>query len=255
MKNFLFLLYIIFSFEIYSVKNQQQLPPYYPKCYRDDPKLNDCLLKATETVKPFLKRGVPELNFPKLSPFIIPEVSLEQGTSAVNYKAILNNIKIIGLDSYHFRKFEFDVANLRFLGSLDVDDVYIKADYNIQGKILAVPIEGKGVLTANITNSNATVSQQAKLVTKKGVTYLEPEKTVVNIDVGGVQPSFDGLFGGNEILAKATNEVIHDNLKELVEEIKPAIEEVMTRVVQDLIFKSVARIPYDELYPVHGKKT
>lgn len=79
---------------------------YFPRCYRNDPKLNECLLKATETVKPFLIKGVPELNVPTIEPLIIPSIELEQGSQALNFKASLMNVTVHGLSSYHLDKFE-----------------------------------------------------------------------------------------------------------------------------------------------------
>lgn len=80
--------------------------PYFPKCKRHDPGLNQCLLKATNTVKPFLIKGVPELGIPPIEPFEIPQVSLQQGTQALKFKASLSHIKAYGLSSYKFSKFE-----------------------------------------------------------------------------------------------------------------------------------------------------
>lgn len=58
------------------------LASYFPQCYRNDPDLSKCLIDATESVREYLKKGVPELNIPEISPFHIPEVSLEQGTKS-----------------------------------------------------------------------------------------------------------------------------------------------------------------------------
>lgn len=63
-------------------------------------------MEATESVREYLKKGVPELNIPEISPFHIPEVSLEQGTKTLNYKAQLTNILVKGFDTYKFLKFE-----------------------------------------------------------------------------------------------------------------------------------------------------
>lgn len=80
---------------------------YFPRCYRNDPKLNECLVNATRLVKPYLARGVPELRIPALEPFTLPQVAFEQGTQAVNFKATLYNLSVTGLTSYEFSKFEW----------------------------------------------------------------------------------------------------------------------------------------------------
>lgn len=88
--------YIIFKFSA----------PYFPRCKRFDPKLSECLIKATETVKPYLVKGVPELGIPAIEPYVIPEITLEQGTQALNFKALLKNVVVKGLGAYKFSQFE-----------------------------------------------------------------------------------------------------------------------------------------------------
>lgn len=79
---------------------------YFPRCHIDDPRINDCLLKATETVRPFLIKGVPELKIPPMEPFLLPEATLQQGTEALNFKATLYNTSVYGLSNYKFSKYE-----------------------------------------------------------------------------------------------------------------------------------------------------
>ncbi|KAJ3633804.1 hypothetical protein MTP99_010729 [Tenebrio molitor] len=242
---------IIFYSQFCFIKGQKDLPAYYPRCYRDDPNINQCLLKATEQVKPFLQKGVPELNLPPISPFHIPEINLQQGTNVLSYKDTLTNVVITGLDNYKFRQFDFDVKNLFFNSSVEMGFLNIKSNYSIKGKLLTVPIEGVGTLNTNITNSNGTLTTQAKLVTRKGISYMDVEKSVVKLYVGDVQTDYTGLFDQNEVLAKAAKQVINENLKEIIDEVKPALEEVFVRIANDVLFKSVLRIPYDKLYPLH----
>ncbi|EFA03576.1 protein takeout-like [Tribolium castaneum] len=249
-------IFVILLFaNICVILGERDLPAYYPRCYRDDPDLNQCLLNATEQVRPFLQKGVPELNVPPISPFYVPEVNLQLGTDSISYKSSLTNVTVTGLDTYKFTKFDFDVKKLLFTGAVTMGKINIKGNYSIKGKILTVPIEGKGQLDTTVVSSNGSLVQQAKLVTRRGKTYLESEKTKIHIDVGEVQSKMDGLFDGNEVLAKAADNVIKENLQEIVEEVKPAVEEVFTQIMEGILFKSVYRIPYEKLYPLHNQKS
>lgn len=47
-----------------------------------------------------------------------------------------------------------------------------------------------------------------------------------------------------------TNKAIQDNVDELFEELRPAIEKVVSSIVDDMIFKTVEEnIPFDKLFP------
>lgn len=77
---------------------------YFPKCYRDDSNLDACLLKASETVQPFLKKGVPELNIPQISPLLIPELAISEGSASFIFKSVFKNMLVYGLENYTFSK-------------------------------------------------------------------------------------------------------------------------------------------------------
>lgn len=46
-----------------------------------------------------------------------------------------------------------------------------------------------------------------------------------------------------------TNKVINDNANELFEDLRPVIEEVITRILEDLILKALeSQVPLEKLY-------
>ncbi|KAK9879052.1 hypothetical protein WA026_003867 [Henosepilachna vigintioctopunctata] len=228
----------------------KDLPGYFPRCHRSDPKINECLLKATDQVRPYLIKGVPELNMPSIDPFTIPEVSLEQGSNILNFKAKLNDIIIHGLSNYKFSQFDFDVSKLQFHCKGGIDELKLEGKYDVNGLLLGAPVRGKGDFTAEIGSSNLTVFQAIKIVKKKGVEYTKPIFTNSTIEVAKPQAKLFGLFDNNEQLTKATNEVIQDNVEKLFDDLKPVIEKVITSLVEDLIFSIIANnVPYDKLYP------
>ncbi|RZC36740.1 uncharacterized protein BDFB_006178, partial [Asbolus verrucosus] len=227
------------------------LPSYFPRCKRNDPKLNECLLNATRIVKPFLVKGVPELGVPAIEPYTIPEITLEQGTQALNFKAVLKNVVVKGLSSYKFSQFDFDVPNLQWFCKATIDDIRLDGDYSVSGKVLLAPIEGKGKFVASIANSNITAYQKVEFIKKKGVDYVQPVITNTTMEVGGPKVHLDGLFDGNEELNRVTNNVINDNVNELFEDLKPVIEQIITNIYEQWLFRALEdNVPFDKLYPV-----
>lgn len=62
--------------------------------------------KAATDARPFLRKGIPELNVPSIEPFVVPEVSLETGTDQLNIKAKLSQVAVIGLSEYEVQSLE-----------------------------------------------------------------------------------------------------------------------------------------------------
>lgn len=76
-----------------------------PRCFRDDSNLSDCMIKATEILKPRLKDGIKEYGLTSLNPYTIPSASFEQGTKSISFKTTVSNFSIYGLDNYTFTEF------------------------------------------------------------------------------------------------------------------------------------------------------
>lgn len=237
-------------FVLIQAKNYD-LPDYFPRCYRNDPKLNDCLLKATETVKPFLVAGVPELGINPIEPYLIPQIDLEQGTDALNFKATIKNVSLSGLSSYKFDYFKFDVPNMQFFCQCKMSEIKISGKFVVKGKILIAPIEGEGIFNAGIDSATALVYQKVKVVTKRGREFLEPVITNSSVQATGPKIDLQGLFEGNEQLNKGINDVIKDNIDLLFEDFKPVIEKIVSSFIEDLIYKKLEdQVAFDNLYRI-----
>ncbi|XP_030766704.1 protein takeout-like [Sitophilus oryzae] len=227
-----------------------ELPSYFPQCYRNDPDLNQCLLKATESVRPYMKQGIPELRIPSFEPFSVPEIVLEQGTQSLNFKAVLKNVVIHGITNYHFTRFDFDVPNLQFFCDADIDNLELDGDYTVHGKVLVAPIEGKGRFTVHVDHCSIKLIQTYHEVEKDNDIYLLPLKSNTSITVSGPRTKLDGLFDENSNLGEVTNKAINDNIDELFSELKPVIEQTISKIMEDVLLKSLmGRVPYNKLYP------
>lgn len=232
-------------------RKKHRLPPSFPQCHRSDPNLSKCLLDATEKVRPYLANGVPELKIPSFEPFTLPQVVLEQGSQSLNFKAVLSNVTVHGLSKYKFSRFDFDVPNLQFFCYASFPGLTLEGDYKIDGKILIAPIEGSGRFTAKIDSCEVKMYQKCHEGKINGENHIIPHFTNSTMEVSGPMAHLDGLFDGNPELNAVTNKAISDNINELFSELKPVVEETITRIMEDLLLKHIAlNIPYDHLYPV-----
>ncbi|KAH1024379.1 hypothetical protein HUJ05_003870 [Dendroctonus ponderosae] len=216
-----------------SCVRKARKPSFFPTCFRNDPNLNRCLVEATEMIRPYLAKGIPELKVPPFEPFNIPEIKLEQGTSALNFKALLKN----------------------FFCTAKIHKMKLAGDYTVTGKILVAPIQGGGKFTAGIDSVDVFVYQKYKTSTRKdGKVHLVPIGTNSTISVQEPKLNLQGLFEGNEELTAATNKAINDNADELVIELKPVLEDLISKILEDLLFKTISNnIPWDDLYPINPK--
>ncbi|KAI5715479.1 hypothetical protein M8J77_016699 [Diaphorina citri] len=219
------------------------------QCKQKDPTFDECVKKATVLAKPYIAKGVPSLSIPPVEPFGIPMIMLEQGTGAVNYKANLKDVKITGLSSYKFDEIKVDLPQHKVTAKVHVPVLFLESDYDINGRALLVPIRGMGLFRANLTNVNAHVKMNGKVIKKKGQEYFEAKDTMIKLTIGETQAHFGNLFNGDSVLSEATNKFINENANDIVEEVKPAIEMVASMLLDDIANKIFKNIPVSKVFP------
>ncbi|XP_065203819.1 protein takeout-like [Planococcus citri] len=222
---------------------------YLSTCKQSDPQFNECVKNEASAAGVYLAKGVPELNIPAIEPLIIPKISLEQGTQAINYKATLTNLKIHGLSSYRIDDLFINMETKKLDAKITFPVLYLESDYDIKGRALVVPIQGTGPFTANLTDVKADAHMKGKLFKRKGLEYVEVKDTAVKLTVKGAFAHFGNLFNGDPTLSRATNEFLNQNSKDIIDEVMPAIEEVTSTLLDDICNKAFKATPWDKLTP------
>ncbi|XKL60771.1 hypothetical protein PGB90_007828 [Kerria lacca] len=193
--------------------------------------------------------GVPDLNIPPIEPLLIPKISLQQGTQAINYKATLTNLKLYGLSNYKVEDSAINMDAKKLDAKIIIPVLYLESDYDISGRALVVPIQGTGLFTANLTDVRADARMKGKIIKKKGQEYVEVKDTIVKLTVKTAKAHFGNLFNGDATLSKATNDFLNQNSKDIIDEVMPAIEEVTSTLLDDICNKAFRATPWDKLIP------
>ncbi|KAL0281498.1 UNVERIFIED_CONTAM: hypothetical protein PYX00_002470 [Menopon gallinae] len=233
-----------------AVTYARRLPSYIPICKQSDPDYSGCIKKAMTAVQPYLAKGIKELNIPALEPLVVPMVKLEQGTGAVNYRANLKDIKIYGLTKFSVDQLMVDFIGAKaFLARIDLPEITLLSDYEISGNVLVLPIQGNGEMSANLTNCKADIMLMVEPMQKKGKEYMHVKEVKTKLHFGEARANFDNLFNGNSVLGMTTNNFLNENAKDILNEIKPAIEAVTNMLGEDIINKIFKSAPANELFP------
>ncbi|KAJ8956819.1 hypothetical protein NQ318_014233 [Aromia moschata] len=187
-------------------------------CHKEDPNLIQCMMASVEDIRPFLVDGVPEYHIPSLEP-------LRYGVSSVN------------LDDYVFSL------------SVDLPKLRIEAHYNVDGKLLVVPVKGSGNLVGTIIDCKSKVRLQGELYEKNGETYLRYTSFDLHVDVGGGSVRLENLFNGDKILLEMINDVVNKNFHLFLKELMPIIENALSSVFLETANAIVESFTYGQLFP------
>lgn len=144
--------------------------------------------------------------------------------------------------------------------------ITLQANYNLNGKILVLPIVGEGPCTLELSkififfkfyfknqffldNLKATLTIIGKTVEKKGETYMKIVETKVSLNPEKVGFSFENLFNGDQQLGAAMNKVLNENDLLVFEDVKSGYEEFLAIVIQDIVNKIFEHVPFKSVFP------
>lgn len=76
---------------------------------------------------------------------------MNQDTGAVYVKSTYKNIHIYGLSNFTIKSLNIEPAKMKFTTNLIFSNITINADYEIDGKIMMMPLTGSGPCNANFS--------------------------------------------------------------------------------------------------------
>ncbi|KAL7294600.1 hypothetical protein TKK_0011906 [Trichogramma kaykai] len=243
---------VLFGSSHSSNASTPEIPSFLKICKRNDPHLNECIKSSVDMLKPYLKTGIPELHIPPCEPLNVPEVELAQASGPVSVKSAYSNIRVWGPSEFLLKSVKIDLDKDRIRLKLHIPRLEMKCDYKMEGKILLLPIKGNGKAVGNYSDIDAVVTIQGERYNNPAtdLTHFRVIEFYCDFDVGHAGVHLENLFNGDETLADAMNLFLNDNWKTVAAEIKPALEETVSKLFKDFSNKIYAKYPMDTLLPL-----
>ncbi|XP_044261043.1 protein takeout-like [Tribolium madens] len=223
-----------------------KLPPNFQKCNRNQPDLNQCLLQAAQNGISQLTRAYEKVNIPNLNPFEVPEVTVGQGSGTVAVDQNFKNCLFSGFHKMKLDQFEFDFDKkiLHFVGTFP--DITKKCDYELDGKVLLLPIRGSGKSTIVLENLDVDLVFHFEEYKKNDKTFIKITSNELKLEPGHVTFNFDNLFDGDKRLGDNINHVLNDNWKEVFDDVKAGYIEVISQILMTLFTNFFAKVSLEE---------
>ncbi|KAG8282426.1 hypothetical protein J6590_036392 [Homalodisca vitripennis] len=221
---------------------------YIQICKRNDPHLEDCILDSVEKLRPKLKTGIPELDVPGLEPLVLPVVDVSRGTGV---RARGTNVTVRGASNFKVTNLKADLNNTKFYIGIKIPFLTFDAQYEVNARILVVPVKGKGPIKANATDVEGNAVLKGRKISRDGDTYVDFTELKLDLDISNYNVHLDNLFNGNKELGDAVNLALNDNKREFMEALRPVVERIVSDVLLDIAKKVTKNFTYDELFPLN----
>ncbi|XP_075236206.1 juvenile hormone binding protein 16 [Lycorma delicatula] len=204
---------------------------HFSHCSISSNNFDNCMKKALNEVRPWFKKGVPELNIPPFDPFFAKEVIQKRGGTSLNYKLKLTNVYERGWTMSEISKFKFNPQSNSVKYTQFFPEKYLEGGYEIEAHVPTM-MTNKGVWNLTLYNYMQTTT----ISRPKNSNNLK-----VNIEVnkiGNMDLHISNLLRGRNILEGIMDRVINATWRPGFAVIKPLINDIVSTAFTEIFNKA-----------------
>ncbi|KAK7866340.1 hypothetical protein R5R35_003268 [Gryllus longicercus] len=228
------------------------LPSSFPRCRKAELDTDRCKNVIFEKSLHLLGKGIPELGLPSINPLEVAELIIGESGGPVSLSVRFRNAVVTGLTdaTFYGGKFDFkDKNNMSIIFTSAVETVNFDADYEMSGRMLLIPLSGKGRCKFTYYNLNSTLGPTGKMITIKGKEYFNVTDFYILLHkIENVNFQFDNLFNGDKNVGSPILKLINDNWQKLWGEMFPVFLEVFKNLYITLAKRVFDRVPFDDIF-------
>lgn len=113
---------------------------------------------------------------------------------------------------------------------------------------MVLPIQGVGKSSLNFENVEIGIKYKPRIIIKNGKEYIQTEKFKLDFDTAKFSLHFSNLFNGDKALGDNMNTFLNENWRDILNELKPSITSALEQILEAIINRIFAKVPYKELY-------
>ncbi|KAI8441747.1 hypothetical protein MSG28_005445 [Choristoneura fumiferana] len=226
----------------------EELPEDFVRCRQKDPNLNDCLKAAIPDALRKMRKGIPALAVPPLEPLLVAAINIHSGAGPVVLSQNYRHIQLHGLASTILTTYKADLPHYRLITNSMTPKMEFIADYVMKGRILVLPIQGKGI--ANVTMVNLVVKHDliGEPVVRNGQTYMHIREYKVKFLPKRVYLHFTNLFNGDKRLGDQMNLFLNENSELVFNELKESYEKSLSSVFKNVTNTIFDKVPMNKIF-------
>uniref|UniRef100_T1PFS3 Hemolymph juvenile hormone binding protein (JHBP) n=1 Tax=Musca domestica TaxID=7370 RepID=T1PFS3_MUSDO len=196
--------------------------------------------------------GNPDFGMPKISGLQLKNITVARASSK---SPIQLNFKFIQLtsqgleDSIIVNTSGWTKTPKNLEANLILPKLVINGDYETDGRILLLALDGKGTGYFEMTDNQVNI--KVKVVLEKrsdGKNYIRIIKIKAVMIPKNLFIKMDNLVKGSPELSKTINDVINDNWSDVWQELAPGINNALAQIIESLAAPVFDKLSYDDFY-------
>ncbi|KAH8396279.1 hypothetical protein KR222_007226, partial [Zaprionus bogoriensis] len=215
-----------------------------------------CLLAQSERFFHAFAQGVPQWGVPPLEPLRMGTLHISSGQNSGTLQfslSMMNTTMHHFADSVQLKSIKGFAKQLdkpmKLFWTIASPALEVRAKYDVNGKILILPIVSKGDVVINLYDVHAKSRVIVEPETRTdGKTYLKIVDFKTIGKVGSGHFNMSNLFNDNVELRESTMKVLNSEWGALSADIQPSIMEAADRVFRQTLQKFWDAVPYEEFF-------
>nr|XP_014272309.1 protein takeout-like [Halyomorpha halys] len=228
-----------------------KLPSYVGKgCSRNDPKINECVVRVGAPAIKQVAQGDPKYRIPKLDPLLVDEIKVQQGTRQVGLSLSCKKCLIHGLQNTIFNRAVVNWDKRTCEWYLTLDKMRLTGKYNVSGQVLLLPIVGSGNMEMEL--KDLTFEYKYDWYYEKrdnGLEYVIIDNSTFPFDVNFMSISLENLFNGDKLLGGNMNRFLNENWRDILKDLRPALSKSLGALTKSILQSMANVVPFDIMFP------
>ncbi|XP_055595491.1 uncharacterized protein LOC129746070 [Uranotaenia lowii] len=231
-----------------------KLAPILTACSHNDPEFEKCVFRVVEKIRPAINSG----NFgegqpksPSLEPIWIDRMVIDRGSG---FKCKLTNVTIRGAGDFVMRRVKVNTQERTIEVGVKLPNMVAKGQYTLNMQLLVLRITGKGDF--DLIMNNTLCNMRLKYDVRPGSGDDDPLAGTIQFRPIDVKLRFDkgrfqlqNLFGGDPALGEVGNQAINQDPHVLLDEVKPAFEQSLSKLFTDMANAASAGATEKDILP------
>lgn len=207
--------------------------------------LNKCLLEMANSLKPFMKEGIPELNIPATEPMYLPKIAFNLDAKAFGQIDVtfINNT-ITGLSSHRIESIQADKAAKTISLNIHIPKTEAVGMYKMAVNSKFFDFDDS--LPFEPYNSNffdLTVDAVATFKGRGDGKFEIKEDPTVEIKVGRMNIDMENLFGGQaDLFAKSILNTVNKDSQKFIKDFGPGISQQVGTFIKGFYNSAIANL-------------
>ncbi|XP_017469410.1 PREDICTED: protein takeout-like [Rhagoletis zephyria] len=239
-------IFVIFLISCATAKLSSDLK----RCVAGDSK---CIIKNINTVFGEKNQGDESFGLSQTEPFKMEDIIIKQDpANPVAIYLALKNPVVYGTKNIRARKVKGFGKTPDGRHELLLHAPYISmiSDYEIDGKVLILPIKGQGKSNITLVEPLMKMIIDATSRIEDGKTYLNIKDLRVECKPKRLAMHFENLFNGDKALGENLNSFLNENWKEIYNEMKRPWYDAIGKQMKEGATKIFNTTPYDEIFEI-----